>query len=341
MPSDSTGSDTDKRIPVYSESLVKGFLEENRAAVIDVVADAYIRHFRGQSVVPHSVFLKWPVPPDRIIGLPALLQGDDPVAGLKWVASVPANIDAGIPRASATMFLNSAKTGRLTGILEATHVSSHRTAASAAVTAKALGSDLSRLGVIGCGRIAAETLRYIAVAFDGRPGPRELILNDIARRRAEGFAEEVAGLFPDAAVRYADTSSEVMLAATTTVIASTVSTPYLDGLDLPEQATVLHLSLRDISADIILRHRNVVDDYDHVSRENTSIDLAAREEPSGAFVQGSIGELLDKGIRWAPDDARAIIVSPFGLGVLDLAVAHWVASSDKAAASAQFVDFFA
>jgi len=39
---------------------------------------------------------------------------------------------------------------------------------------------------------------------------------------------------------------------------------------------VLHLSLRDIRPDALLEGVNVVDDADHVCREATSVDLAAR-----------------------------------------------------------------
>ena len=108
-------SQRDSEIAIYPEDVVRSVLQAHRAEVLQVVADAYLSHHRGATVCPNSVFLRFPDSPNRVIGLPALLldsaaeeqRGAARAAGLKWVASVPGNVNRGIPRASATILLNS------------------------------------------------------------------------------------------------------------------------------------------------------------------------------------------------------------------------------------------
>src|SRR5437660_9716628 len=133
----------------------------HRADCIDIVRDAYFAHAQGQSVNPDSYFLRFPEKPDcRIIALPAYLGDGFHVAGLKWIASYPANVQRGFARASAVLVLNSYDTGYPFAILESSIISAARTAASAALAAYWLSGRSRRahsLGIVGTGFIA----RYV------------------------------------------------------------------------------------------------------------------------------------------------------------------------------------
>ena len=81
-----------------------------RQDAIELVAQTYLTHERGETVNPDSYFLRFPEQPaNRIIALPAAIvdsEGDQSVSGIKWIASYPDNIKSGIPRASAVLILN-------------------------------------------------------------------------------------------------------------------------------------------------------------------------------------------------------------------------------------------
>ena len=66
---------------------------------------------QGMTSQPEHPFVDFPDPANRIIALPAYVGGDIDVAGIKWIASFPDNINHGLPRANSITILNSTKTG--------------------------------------------------------------------------------------------------------------------------------------------------------------------------------------------------------------------------------------
>src|SRR5205814_10534473 len=106
-------------LSIINGKTVSDIVRANRRECIRIVREAYLAHADGESVNPDSYFLRFPDKPDcRIIALPAYLGKEFDVAGLKWIASYPANIQRGFPRASAVLVLYSCDTGSTFAILE-------------------------------------------------------------------------------------------------------------------------------------------------------------------------------------------------------------------------------
>lgn len=294
--------------------------------VLDAVARAYLAHRRGQSSLPHSSFLRFPGNQvDRIIALPAYLGDEFELAGLKWIASFPGNLEWGMARASAVMVVNSSTTGRAEVVLEASVVSARRTAASAALAARELTRSVeppTEAGLIGAGPINFETARFLCVAV---PSIERLVLNDLDPERGAQLAARVSEELPGVSAEVAPRQDALLERCRLIAFATTAVEPHVDDLSLcPPGTTILHTSLRDLSPEVILAADNVVDDPDHVCRARTSVHLAEQASGGRGFIRCTLADVLlgDEPGRVRPDGIT--IFSPFGLGVLDLAVAELV-----------------
>jgi len=319
---------------------VQELLAERERAIIDVVRMAYEAHAQGLSTLPNSTFLRFPTEPaNRIIALPAYLGATFNVAGLKWIASFPGNHAHGLARASAVVVLNSVETGHPTTILEGSLISAKRTAASAALAALQLHQGPTEVaGLIGCGVINFEVARFLLTVF---PGRQTLVIYDTNAQQAQAFAAKCQALWPQCEVQLADQVQEVFRRAALVCLATTAIVPHIT--DLPHcdaQSTILHVSLRDLAPALILQADNVVDDVGHVCRAETSVHLAEQRVQSRSFIRCTLADTLLGSAPPRPDTGQPTIFSPFGLGVLDLAVSTLVLDAAVAQGRGLLIEHF-
>ncbi len=312
---------------------VASILEGREDMVLDAVREAYEIHARGESSLPHSSFLRFPDnDQDRIISLPAYLGGEGyGVASLKWIASVPGNVERGLERASAVMILNQRATGRPQAILEGSLISKQRTAASAALAAKVLrrGAPPRVVGFVGCGPINLEVGHFLNAVW---PETNEFLVFDLSQDRAAQFGDSLREERPNARIESTKSLDDLFSGSDLVTFATTATVPHVESLDACRPGTtILHVSLRDLKPAIMLANHNIVDDLSHVNRAGTSIHLTSDQTGNCDFVHSSLGELL-LGKAEIPDGSgdRLSIFTPFGLGVLDLAVAQHVCNVAKA-----------
>src|SRR5438067_8298083 len=328
-------------LSIINGKTVVDIIHAHRAACIEIVREAYLAHARGESVNPDSYFLRFPEKPDcRIIALPAYLGNGFGVAGLKWIASYPANVQRGFPRASAVLVLNNYEIGYPFAILESSIISAARTAASATLAAYWLSGQSRRahsLGIVGAGFIA----RYIYdFLVDTGWAIEEVRLYDRSPLESEKFRNTVCRPEHHRTVTVVPDVAQLLRASDLIVFTTVASTPHIADSTLFEHNPVaLHISLRDLAPEILLRSQNVVDDVEHVMKANTSPHLTEQQTGNRSFVMGTLAEIM-LGHR-SVNRSRPIIFSPFGMGILDVAVGKWVYDQAVAAGhDLRLSDFF-
>jgi ornithine cyclodeaminase len=308
-------------LDVLDATTVTRILAEAPQAVMAAVEAAYVEHAAGRALNPACPFLRPPDRPDvRFGALPAMVgEGLGARIGLKWIASVPANLGRGAARASAVVVLNDPETGAPAALLEGASISAARTAASAALAARVLSPSrrARRLAVVGAGRIAGATLQ--ALTNDGWMFDHVRVF-DLNPGRASDFATTLAG--PSGAAAAATSAAEALEGADLAVFATTALEPHIPPDALGGDQLVLHLSLRDLEPEAVLDAANYVDDPDHALTAMTTLHRARLKTGSASFVAGKIGDLLTGRLR--PQTSGLRIFSPFGLGMLDVAVAWTV-----------------
>lgn len=105
------------------------------------------------------------------------------------------------------------------------------------------------------------------------------------------------------------------------IFATSSTVPYIkDKLLFDYNPVIFHISLRDLDVDIIKESYNFVDDIDHSLKANTSLHLTSISEGNNDFIVSGIADLINENINVNYDRPR--IYSPFGMGVLDIAVAY-------------------
>ena len=312
-------------IALLSSSTVGAQLFGHEKELIDLVAQAYVTHSRGDSRLPQSEYLRFPgMERERIIPKAGYLGGPHPAAGIKWIASFPDNVEKGLPRASALILLNSLETGRPTTVMEGSLISGQRTAAGVALAARLLhpAGPCKQLGVVGCGPINSESVRFILA--DGRE-VKSIGLFDLDGARMDGFAQTlVASGFAGEIIRHSSVNALLgaceMVCFGTSAVKPTVQTLAV----CPPGATILHTSLRDLSIQACLEADNVVDDIDHVLQANTSLHLTQQETGQRDFVRTTLAQVI-QGLVVPRAGNKTVVFSPFGLAALDLAFAEFVA----------------
>ncbi|MGW2825292.1 2,3-diaminopropionate biosynthesis protein SbnB [Streptomyces sp. NPDC001443] len=312
---------------VISGAQVQRALDGRERQIVELVEATYRLHGAGDSVNPPSYFLRFPDRPTaRIIALPASLGGPLRVDGLKWISSFPANVAEGLPRASAVLVLNDHDTGYPFAVLESSVISATRTAASAALAADRLSRGRprpARVGFVGTGLIARYIHTFLAAtgwAFD------TVGVHDLSADSTAGFCgylRQAGTPGHTAQITVHDSAEKLIRSSDLVVFATVAGAPHVtEPAWFAHNPLVLHVSLRDLAPEILLASANIVDDVEHCLKADTSPHLAEQLTGSRDFLDGTLDDVMSG--RVTPPADRPVIFSPFGLGVLDLAVGKYV-----------------
>ena len=300
-----------------TDSLIE--LGLNWEQLTDSVEKAVICLEEGQTVQPIKPYLRFKDPLNRIISMPAYLGNDFDIAGIKWIASFPKNIEKGIPRANSVTILNSADTGEPLCIVNTALVSVIRTVTVSRLMLKHFDIYKKiknpKIGIIGFGPIGQYHLKMIQDYFKNDTSEVFLYdLNEIKPSLIEGQSNIKVVSSWEEAYKDADV-----------FITSTVSDKQYIDMKPKENSLHLNISLRDYKASTIKYFKEgiIVDKWEEICRENTDIEAMHKEfglEKSGTY---SIGEVVVDKVLENLVNKSAIMFNPMGMSIFDIAVAKY------------------
>jgi N-[(2S)-2-amino-2-carboxyethyl]-L-glutamate dehydrogenase len=282
---------------------------------------------------PVKPYLRFKELSNRIIAMPAYLGGEFDIAGIKWIASFPGNVDKGIKRAHSITILNDAQTGMPQAIINTALLSGIRTASVSGFVLEnyfrvndVVGFDA---GIIGFGPIGQLHLQMLSQFFRHRI--RNIYLYDI--QGIEKMPELEAAFMPN--VIQICSSWEEVFERSAMLITCTVSKQrYIDKT--PKKGGVyLNVSLRDFDASFLTAvDVNMVDNWEEICRENTDIEKAHRESGLTRSDVLEITDILDsRNLEHLSD--KSFMFNPMGMAIYDMAVAKYY--HDRASALGRFV----
>jgi alanine dehydrogenase len=296
-------------IPVFDAEAVLAAVRPDEA--IERTREAFERHARGEWTMPAKVYLESP-PAGDFRAMPA--RGDG-LAMLKWVTSFPRNPERGLPVVRGALLLSSAETGELLAVLDCASVTSLRTGAAAALSARALGRDGARtIGLIGCGVNGAWAARCLAAAGYG-PG----VCFDPRREAAEAVAAEL-GWRPG--------SRDDAVAQEIVVTVTPGTEPVLREGDLRPGQHVAALGAdahgkAEVERAALARCRLFCDEWEQASKGG-ELSGAAAEGEIGPEDVAEIGAVLIGAAAGRRSETEITLFDSTGLAIQDLAIARAV-----------------
>ena len=136
-----------------------------------------------------------------------------------------------------------------------------------------------------------------------------------------------------------DSTEQLIRSSDLVVFATVAGQPYISDVSwFDHHPVVLHVSLRDLAPEILLASTNVVDDVEHCLKADTSPHLVEQLTGNRDFLLGTLDDVMAGRVS-VPTDGT-VVFSPFGLGVLDLAVGKFVYDEVARSGELHVVDDF-
>lgn len=302
----------------------------DRLDPVAVVRETLVLHSGGATTLPDEAYLPWHTETGataRSLALPGAVWGDRPAIGLKVINSSLENPDRGLPRAQGLTLLFDRATARPVAMMPAAAVSATRTAACTLLSLRLLAvPGVRRVAVLGCGALARTHLDLLAAEI---PGAR-FVLHDLVPGRAETLAAERGA-------EVAGSAREAVEGAGLVVCTTTVTEGYL-ALDwLAPGALVAHVSLDDVLPEVVLgADLLVVDDWGLVAADDRRVlgrmwregavtgpggERYADDGRPGRRVDTTLADLAVGAHPGRAGERDVVLSNPFGMGVLDVALA--------------------
>jgi len=291
---------------------------------IELMAEALADLARGRSWQPLR-FVVRPPEEQSLMGLmPAHRTSPEPAYGLKTVCIFPGNPARGLDAHQGGVMLFDGETGELRALIDASAVTSIRTAAVSAVATRALARPDSKvLAILGSGVQARAHLEAMAkvLSFEqARVWSR-------TAEHAQAFAAEAEAPFPVEAV---DSAEAAVRGADVVVTVTSAREPIVERGWLAPGTHVNAVgssipTARELDSATIAAAALFVDRRESTVNESGEYLRAVEEEGIGpAHIRAELGEVLVGSADGRSSNEELTVFVSLGLAVEDLAAAEYL-----------------
>ena len=229
--------------------------------------------------------------------MPAYVGGECYMAGIKWIASYPDNINHGIARAHSVVVLNNSETGIVEAIINTPLLSIIRTAAVTGFfieqVSRVRNLEHCKVGIIGLGPIGQNHLKMCTQ-----------ILGNMVEKY---YLYDIRPVID------------------------------IDNIDTginkkpKEGALVLNISLRDFTLEAYpyLKNNIIVDDWEEVCREKTTIEDWNKAYGLQREDTHNLVDLLTPDYILSLQEEDTLMFCPMGMAVFDIAIATYYYNNAK------------
>ena len=309
---------------LLSQEQVKSLLNMNEVIVaIDQVQRMFSRE---QVVMPVRLTTAIPAHDAEHMLMPAWL-GSGQGFGFKSVNIFPRNAGKRLPPLLAMVVLLNPETGQLLAIMDATYLTTIRTAAASAVATRALARpDATVLALVGAGEQAKSHLLAMRAV---RPVSTVRVAAT-SRAHAKAFVDRVRETHPDVRIYAVDTAEEAVRGADIVCTVTNSATPVLAYEWLKAGCHINAVgshspSTREVDSRTVTAARVVVDSRDACLTECGDLLVPLSEGIFAAdHVSDEIGEILDDDKPGRNSLDEITLYESTGLAVQDIVTANLV-----------------
>ena len=294
-------------------------------ACADAMASVLVAHARGEALMPLRSMVQFPGAAGFMATMPAWRGGDEPLFSLKSLCIMPANPARGLDSHQGTVTLFDGATGAPTAILDASAVTSVRTAAVSAVATRLLAREDARvLAILGAGVQGKAHLKALPPVRSFED-VRVFAPNQThAQELADGHARATGGR-----VAVAPSAEDAVRGADVIVLATTAREPVVrrDWLAPGAHINAVGASVprdRELDVETVAASALFCDSRESLRNEAGEYRLAVEQGAiSGEnHVRGELGEVLAGSAPGRLDPEELTVFRSLGLAVEDLAAAE-------------------
>lgn len=250
--------------------------------------------------------------------MPVYLNGEKPMAGIKWIGSHPDNHLLGISRANALIILNDTKTNAPIAILDGSLISSMRTFAMSAIGIDRLCPHPKNIACIGMGKLGRMHAEMLPKLYPS-------IEKVFCFSKRHNYKDDLS----NAMVYCCSSYQEAIRNADVVITTTAVSEPYIGSECIIGNKLLINLSLMDFKLEVYLNADSIiVDDWlqctqaKKIFKEGVDKGVITRDkvfEISELIFSDKKNKILD-GI---------IMFNPLGMAIEDIFVASAIYEKAK------------